>query len=114
MKAELNYPNLTKLRENVGLSIREFARQLEVHHTTVLKWEKIGRVLKSDYIPIAAEILGVTANELLGLPKNKSNSNQGGKLGKAFREVAELPRSQQQRILGMVEDMLIAQKTKAS
>ena len=114
MKTKLNYPNLTSLRENAGLGVREFARQLSVHHTTVMKWEKAGHILKADHIPLASEILGVTAEELLGIPKSRNSNNPGGKLGKAFREVSELPRSQQQRALAMLEDMLLAYQAKRS
>jgi hypothetical protein len=35
-----------------------------------------------------------------------------GKARKLFEGVSKLPRSQQQRILAMVEDMLIAQEAK--
>ncbi len=35
----LNGPEIRYLRKNAGLSAREFARMLEVNHTTLSKWE---------------------------------------------------------------------------
>jgi transcriptional regulator with XRE-family HTH domain len=109
----ITHPNLTELRQNAGLTMRELARQLKVHHTTVLQWEKVGKISKAEFIPLASEILGVTIEELLGLPKPRRTVAPGGKLGQLFRAVSELPRSQQQRISGTVEDMLLAQQAKA-
>lgn len=105
--------DLAELRENAGLGVRELARQLGTHHTTILKWEAAGRVSKAEYLVPMSEILGVTIEELLGQPKPRRAVAPGGKLGQVFREVSELPRRRQQRIVEVVEDMLAAQKAKA-
>jgi transcriptional regulator with XRE-family HTH domain len=105
--------DLTELRESAGLSVRELARQLDIHHTTILKWETAGKVAKADYLLPMSQILGVTIEELLGQPKPRRATAPGGKLGQVFREVSELPRRKQQRIVEVVEDMLTAQKAKA-
>ena len=106
--------DLVELREQAGLGVRELARQLGVNHATVLKWEATGKVAKSEYLVPMSEILGVTIEELLGQPKPRRATAPGGKLGQVFREVSELPRRRQQRIVEVVEDMLTAQKAKAS
>ena len=103
---------LTALREKAGLTAREFARQLETSHTNVINWEKAGWITKSEFLPSAASILGVTIDELLGLPKTRKAPIPGGKAGQVFRQVAELPRRQQERIVAVVEDMLTAQKAR--
>ena len=103
------FVDLVKLRENTGLSLRGLARELGINHATVLKWERSGRVAKTEYLIPLASILGVTVDELLGQPKpRQSSSPGGGKLGQVFREVAELPRRKQQRIVEVVQDMLTA------
>ena len=106
--------NLTKMREDAGLTVRGLAGQLGISHVTILKWEKAGRVSKTEFLVPMSQILGVTIEDLLGQPTPRRNSAPGGKLGQVFREVSELPRSQQNRIISFVEDMLTAQKTKAS
>ena len=108
------FVNLTKMREDAGLTVRGLAIELGISHTAVLKWEKAGKVHKTDFLMPLSQIFGVTIEELLGQPTPRRNAAPGGRLGQVFREVAELPRSQQQRIVATVEDMLIAQKAKAS
>ena len=105
--------DLTKLREDVGLSVRALARELGVTHAAVIKWEKAGKVTKTEFLMPMSRILGVTLEELLGQPKPRKSAAPGGKLGQVFRDVSELPRRQQQRILATVEDMLIAQQAKS-
>jgi transcriptional regulator with XRE-family HTH domain len=105
--------DLEAMINRAGISHRELARQLNVSHTNINRWVKDGWVSKSEYIAPLAQILGVTVDELLGLPSPRKSPIPGGKLGQAFREVSTLPQSQQQRILGTVEDMLIAQKSKS-
>jgi len=108
------FVDLTKMRKNADLTVRGLANELGISHTAVLKWEKVGKVHKTEFLMPLSQILGVTIEELIGQLTPRRNAAPGGKLGQVFREVSELPRSQQQRIVATVEDMLIAQKAKAS
>lgn len=103
---------LTSLREKVGISQRELARQLGVHHSNVSFWERSGTMPPADVLPPMAKILGVTVDELLGQPKTRNAPAPGGKLGRLFDQVAKLPRTQQARIAGTIEDMLLASQTR--
>ncbi len=60
-----------------------------------------------------ARALKVSADELLGL-ENPRKTGPSGKVRRVFEAVTHLPRRQQQRIVEVVEDMLTAQKAKAS
>lgn len=113
MPTQTQHINLSSMRENVGLTVRELARQLNTNHTNVINWERAGWITKTEFVAPLSSILGVTIEELLALPKPRRSVAPGGKLGQVFRAVSELPRSQQQRILGTVEDMLLAQQAKA-
>jgi transcriptional regulator with XRE-family HTH domain len=97
--------DLAALREEAGLTARELARQLNVHHSTVLKWEELGKVAKSEYIAPLAEILGVTVEELLCVPKQRSCA-PAGRADRIFEEVSRLPRSRQKMILDVVDALL--------
>lgn len=111
--AESSTVDLAKLREDAGLTVRALARELGINHTTVLKWEQTGKVAKTEFLIPMSQILGVTIEELLGQPNPRKSAAPGGKLGQVFREVSELPRRKQQRIVEVVEDMLTAQKSKS-
>jgi transcriptional regulator with XRE-family HTH domain len=98
--------NLAELRENAGLTARELARQLNIHHSTVLQWEQNGKVAKTEYLLPVSQILGVSVEELLGQPKSRKNNAPGGRLGQVFSEVSTLPRRQQQKVIEMAEGFL--------
>jgi hypothetical protein len=56
-------------------------------------------------------VLNVSVDYLLG--RENGGQRKGGPVGKArrvFEEVSKLPRHQQQRILGIVEDLISAQR----
>lgn len=113
MQAQLDSSvDLAGLRENAGMTVRELARQLGIHHTTILQWEKAGKVTKAEFLLPMSSLLGVSLEELLGQPKPRRASAPGGKLGQVFRKAAQLPRSQQQRIIDIVEDMIAARLIK--
>ena len=99
--------DLITLRENAGLTARELARQLNVHHSTVLKWEELGRVAKSEYLAPVADILGASIDELLGLPKRRTSA-PAGRAGQTFEEVSKLPRTKQKKILDVVDALIKA------
>jgi transcriptional regulator with XRE-family HTH domain len=95
--------HLKALRERAGLSVRELARQLDIHHTNIVYWEKTGRVAKAELLPRMAELLGVSVEELLGQPRPTRSGGVPGKLGLIFEEASKLPRRQQQKIIEFVE-----------
>ena len=95
--------DLSAMIEKAGLTRREFARRLNTSHTNVNTWEKAGWITKAEFIVPAASVLGVTVEELLGVPKKRSNPIPGGKLGQAFVEASKLPRSKQSKVIDLLE-----------
>lgn len=98
--------HLRDLRERAGISVRELARQLEIHHTNIVYWEKTNRVAKVELLPQIAAILGVSMEEVLGQPRPKRAPIAPGKLGQIFEAAARLPRRQQQKIIEFVEPFI--------
>lgn len=105
---------LRALREAAGLSQRELSRQLDTHHSNVGFWERTGTAPRGSVLPKMARLLGVSVEDLLGVESDKPKrpAAPGGRLGRVFEEVSELPRRQQDRIVAVVEDMLVARKAK--
>lgn len=102
-------------REQAGLSQKQLAANLGVSSNVLSWWEREPVALRPDQIAALASALEVGADFLLGLdvPKPRA-TGPAGKARLLFDRVSRLPRSQQQRILATVEDMLIAQSTKRS
>lgn len=105
---------LRSLREAAGISQREVARQLGVHHSNVGFWERSGTVPRSNLLPKLASILGIPVESIIGdSDTSKKNQLPASRLGKAFESVANLPRHKQKRIVEVVE-ALVSQEAKAS
>lgn len=98
--------HLRDLRERAGITGRELARQLDIHHTNIVYWEKTGRVAKVELLPQLAAILGVSVEEVLGQPRPKCSPVAPGKLGQVFEAASKLPRRQQQKIIEFVEPFI--------
>ena len=98
-------------RQQVGLSQMQLADKLGITQSTYAGWERRTTALRPDFISRLAATLNVSADFLLG--HDNGGQRKGGPVGKArrvFEEVSKLPRHQQQRILGIVEDLIAAQR----
>jgi transcriptional regulator with XRE-family HTH domain len=96
---------LRELREAAGLSQRELARMIGEQHTNVRYWELSGKPPRSDVLAPMAQALGVTVEDVLGLPRSRTTA-PGGKLAQVFTAAAKLPRRQQQKIIEFVEPFI--------
>lgn len=105
---------IAALRQQTGLTQAELAERLGLRQQVVATYENATRRLPSSLTLPLCDIFGVTLEELFGVERSKAKPGRAPKLQKIFDAVAELPKPQQQRILGTVEDMLIAQRAKAS
>lgn len=105
--------HLTSLREKRGLSVRELARMLEVAHSNVLFWERTGSMPRAEMLPRLAEALGVSVEEVLGQSKPKRVLAPGGKMRALFEQASLLPRSDQQKVIALLE-AFVGQRAKAS
>ena len=103
---------LAALREVAGLSQRAVAREMGISQPSYANWETHNVSLKPEQLTKLAQVLGVTVDALLE-EGNDSRAKRGGPTGKVrrvFEEVNRLPRTRQQRIVSVVEDMLAAQR----
>ena len=95
----------------MGLSQTQLTEKLGITQSTYAGWERRTTALRPDYIAKIASALNVSVDYLLG--RENGGQRKGGPVGKArrvFEEVSKLPRHKQQRILGIVEDLLAAQR----
>lgn len=103
--------DLKSMRERAGMSANKLAKTVGTTHTTVMSWEKAGRIAKTEFLEPMAEALGVTVDELLGRKPERKSSNPGGRLGDVFRRVAKLPRKQQSKVIEMAEGFIALQES---
>lgn len=106
---------LADLRKSAGLTQTELARILGEPQPNIAFWEQSPKPPRSDVLPKMANALGVSVEHLLGIsPISSRKPGPVGKTQRVFEEVAKLPRSQQDKILVLVEALVDQFKRKAS
>jgi transcriptional regulator with XRE-family HTH domain len=102
-------------RQAKGISQNQVAAALGITQPSYADWERSAVSLKPEYLPVLAEVLGVSVDHLLGVAEHpRGGSGPTGKLRRIFEEVSGLPRYQQQRVIAIVEDILVAQRSKVA
>ncbi len=98
---------LHTLREATGLSQAQVAEKLEIRQPSYAAWERRTVALSHERIEQLADILGVKAEDFFRV--KETSAKRGGPVGRskrAFEVVSKLPRSQQQKILDVVEALV--------
>jgi transcriptional regulator with XRE-family HTH domain len=104
---------LRQLREAAGLSQRELARMIGQEQSNVRYWEQSDKPPRSDVLAPMAQALGVTVEDVLGMPKRRATA-PGGKVRQLFEEVSRLPRRQQDKIVSLLEPFVVQQRQDAA
>lgn len=101
-------------REAAGMTQQQLADKIGVSLTNIAFWERRAPAPRAEMLAKVADVLGVSADELLGRTTTaataKKKGGPNGKVRQVFEEVSTLPRAQQQRIVGIVQDLLKAQR----
>jgi transcriptional regulator with XRE-family HTH domain len=102
---------LFSAHQQLGGSQIQMAGKLGITQAAYAGWERRTTALKPEHISRLAALLNVTVEYLLGhQDPAKRYSGPVGKARQVFEEVSRLPRREQQRIIGLVEDLLTAHR----
>lgn len=95
---------LVHLRERRTLTQAQVAAQLNVSTRAYAFWERKPVALRAEQIARLADILGVSADTLVGREPSKPKRNgPKGRLEKLFEAATTLPRGQQEKITAILE-----------
>jgi transcriptional regulator with XRE-family HTH domain len=98
---------LARLRRDAGYSQRELGEQLGISQRMVAYYEGQTEHPPAQLIPGIAEVLGVSADVLLGLKPVKAEgraSNQ--RLWRRFKQIEKLPPTERRQLLGIIDAVL--------
>jgi transcriptional regulator with XRE-family HTH domain len=96
---------LAALRKQAGLSQAALAEAIDIPQRTISFYEREAGAIPSTLVPRFAKALGVSMEELLGVDSGAQRSKRGRKsqLERQLEAISTLPRSQQLKILAVVE-----------
>lgn len=106
---------LLAARKQRGLSQSQVAEKLGITQPSYAAWERRETSLKPDHLTTLAALLDVPVDSLLGNATARQRS--GGPIGKVrrlFESVSQLPRSQQEKVIAILEPFVAQHREKAS
>jgi transcriptional regulator with XRE-family HTH domain len=109
--------HLAELRRRAGLTQMELADALGVPQSNIAFWESGTKPPRSEVLEPMAKAFGVSVESLLRPPSASSRAAKPTPHGQAqrlFAAVTKLPRSEQRRILSVLEALLAQASQDAS
>jgi transcriptional regulator with XRE-family HTH domain len=104
---------LARLRKAAGYSQREFAAEIGISNRMLAYYEAQTVHPPAHLLPILARALGVSADQLLGLQKEKRNGRvRDTKLWRRFSEVEKLPPARRRPIVQVIDAFLEREKAR--
>ena len=99
---------LFEVRQQSGLSQTKVAELIGVPQQTYAGWERKSCAINPEHLAKLASVFDVTVDFLVGASIKLRRGGPKGKAQRLFEELGSLPRSRQQRILSVVDDLLAA------
>jgi len=98
---------LLALRTKAGLSQTQLAQMAGVPQRTIANYETIRNQIPSSILPSLADALGITIEEIIGLPTPKvGRRGPKSRLERQFEELRRLPKSEQDLATQLLERLL--------
>jgi transcriptional regulator with XRE-family HTH domain len=98
---------LARLRKAAGYSLRELAAEVGISHRMVVYYEKHTDYPPAHLLPQLSKVLGVSADELLGLEKPKRNGRaRDTKLWRRFQKIEKLAPAERKPIIQVLDAFL--------
>lgn len=98
---------LAEFRKSAGLSQMAVAAALGIPQRSVSFYERAARTLPPNLLKPLADLLGVSAEEILGISDEKaSKRGPKSKIERQFEEIKKLPRARQEFISKILGEFL--------
>ncbi len=102
---------MARLRKEAGYSQRDLAGELGVSYRMIACYEAQTDYPPTHLLPQLATILGVTADQLLGIKRLKTKSKaKDNRLWRRFAQVEKLPASERKQIIKVLDAFLEREK----
>jgi transcriptional regulator with XRE-family HTH domain len=96
---------IAQLRKDQGMTQQQLAERLNVSQQTITAYEVGRRRIQVSSLPVIAQALGVTTEDLLA-ERKAGKRGPASKLQQLMERIAQLPRSRQQFVIEVIESVL--------
>jgi transcriptional regulator with XRE-family HTH domain len=97
---------LASLRKAAGLSQVQLAALLNIPQRTLSFYETDAENIPSGLVPLLADALGVTVDEILGISNKKPKRGPKSKLERQLDSVLRLPRGEQEFVSKFLDNVI--------
>jgi len=97
---------MARLRKDAGFTQRDLAAQLGISQRMVAYYEAQAEHPPTHIIPALAELLGVSADDLLGLRPLKPTRSANPTLWRRLRQIDKLPPRDKRQLLAVIDTFL--------
>jgi transcriptional regulator with XRE-family HTH domain len=105
-KRSLVGERIAQARQTAGLSQVQLAEKLGVTQQMVGYLERQPVAIRPELLLQLREALGISLDELLGQTAKPSRGGPNGKMRQLFEAASKLPRSQQEKILAIIQPFI--------
>jgi transcriptional regulator with XRE-family HTH domain len=97
---------MARLRKGAGFTQRQLAAELGISQRMVAYYEAQAEHPPTHIIPPLAQLLGVSADEILGVRPIKPNRPDSPTLWRRVRQIEKLPPRDKRQLLGLIDTFL--------
>lgn len=99
-------PRLAQLRKEAGLTQRQLAAELEISQRMVAYYETQTEHPPTHLIAAIVEVLGISADELLGIKPMRAARPVNQRLLRRVRQMEKLPPKERKQLLSIIDTFL--------
>ena len=104
---------MARLRQAAGYSQRDLARETGISQRMIAYYEKQTQYPPTHLLPILAEVLGASADELLGIKKmNSDGKKKDMRLWRRFNQIEKLDAKEKRQILQLLDAFIEKEQLK--
>lgn len=104
---------MAKLRHAAGYSQRDLAKETGISQRMIAYYEKQAKYPPTHLLPVIVKALGTTADELLGIKKNKnSGKKKDMRLWRRFSQIENLDAKEKRQILLLLDTFIEKERLK--
>jgi len=103
---------MARLRKSAGYSQRDLAAELGISQRMIAYYEKVSQYPPAHILPMLANALGVTADQMLGLEESNASRKTDSRLWKRFSAIERMEPKEKRQIIQLLDTFIEREQLK--